>query len=30
MLFNLMRNLGEIKSEAQLEAISHLVRVLAG
>jgi transcriptional regulator with XRE-family HTH domain len=29
LLSNLMRSLGEIKSEEHLEAISHLVRVLA-
>jgi transcriptional regulator with XRE-family HTH domain len=29
MIFNLMRSLGEIKSEEHLEAISHLVRALA-
>jgi transcriptional regulator with XRE-family HTH domain len=29
ILFHLMRNLREIKSEEHLEAISHLVRVLA-
>lgn len=28
-LLSLMRNLGEIDSEAQLEATSHLIRVLA-
>ena len=30
ILLDLMRNLGEIKSEERLEAISHLVRALAG
>ena len=30
ILFHLTRSLGEIKSEAHLEAISHLIRALAG